>query len=76
MRGVSLVAVNAAKTSCARGHLLEGANLMRRASGERGCRACHNTRRLEYARTANREYHAANREQINARKRAAYAGSR
>ena len=50
MRGESPWAINARKTHCVRGHLLEGSNLCERKDGRRECRTC--TRQRHAARRA------------------------
>lgn len=39
-RGLTVPALNAAKTHCVHGHLLEGSNLYVRPDGSRECRVC------------------------------------
>lgn len=66
LRSDSIAAINRAKTHCPKGHPLSGDNLERyqAQSGGRKCRQCVTER--------TRAYLAANREAVNARKRAAY----
>jgi len=60
VRGVGFVARNARATHCPRGHEYTEANT-RRHRGRRFCRACH--------REECREYHSANRAELNRRRR-------
>lgn len=53
---------NTRKTECKRGHPFDEANTMRHPDGRRECRECANE--------ASRQYRHANREAINARRRA------
>ena len=48
LRGVSVSAVNAAKTTCKRGHPLAGPNLYLRTDGARVCRKCRARIRASY----------------------------
>jgi hypothetical protein len=58
-RGRGIAARRAAQTHCVNGHPFDDANTIRRAGGNRGCRACH--------RIANQSYKARKRaEQISA----------
>lgn len=51
LRSTNVAAVRAAQTHCHRQHPLSGPNLIRRANGTRGCRACGNLRRRNAATT-------------------------
>jgi hypothetical protein len=42
LRGFGTAAINARKTTCPRGHLLEGENLRKPLDGRRRCRMCKN----------------------------------
>jgi hypothetical protein len=50
LRGISLVAQNAKKTICKRGHHLSGNNLYLRSNGGRACKKCNLLRTLAYDR--------------------------
>lgn len=49
LRGISIPALNAAKTHCKRGHEFKGLNLYVKPSGERVCRECKRFYRLGVA---------------------------
>lgn len=63
VRGRTITKINAEKTHCDEGHLLEGDNLMLRTPAyriKRGCRICHNTTgRKNRDKDSFRKYHAA-----------------
>ncbi len=46
LRGTSMVAVNATKVVCLKGHPLSGANLYLPANGSRQCRECRRMRKI------------------------------
>lgn len=50
LRGISFVALNAAKTHCKQGHPLEGDNVKILKRGGRGCRTCYNQWNRDYRR--------------------------
>lgn len=80
LRGIGFAAVNAAKTSCPRGHMLSVENVVRHRDGRRSCRICLTVYHREYQRKAYRtdreagaerarDYRQRNRELVNARAR-------
>lgn len=49
LRGIGITAINAQKTHCVRGHLLDGENIYARKDGYRECFVCKKIKDKEYA---------------------------
>lgn len=70
LRGKTVVAANARKEECQRGHSLSGANLFMRRNGSRNCRACRNAWQRSFTkRPEQRQRHATQERKRRARKR-------